>query len=193
MGPRRGCRGRHDSAGHDRGGNARFNGAATRVSRKTWSLPWNGRLNPGGFNGAATRVSRKTVSVDSVNRAKMVLQWGRDEGVAEDTRSPGPRARAPSFNGAATRVSRKTRPGAGTRRHRTRRFNGAATRVSRKTHDALKSGVFNEVASMGPRRGCRGRPPSHSLSINCKTKLQWGRDEGVAEDTGRSARRRSTW
>ncbi len=36
---------------------------------------------------------------------------------------------------------------------------------------------------MGPRRGCRGRPFLWIVSTEPRCVLQWGRDEGVAEDT----------
>ncbi len=44
-----------------------------------------------GFNGAATRVSRKTDYPSYTIRLQEPLQWGRDEGVAEDGQPSNPR------------------------------------------------------------------------------------------------------
>ncbi len=192
-----------------------FNGAATRVSRKTVLAVDSASTARRGFNGAATRVSRKTpVAFDSSAIDPGMLQWGRDEGVAEDYRaqsrtirpgidaSMGPRrgcrgrpdrrptlasGRLRSFNGAATRVSRKTRtaPAGGT--FIALGFNGAATRVSRKTRSSSPRRRNNTRASMGPRRGCRGRLRTLEAWSPDVGSLQWGRDEGVAEDANHSA------
>ncbi len=138
MGPRRGCRGRRgipDEAPHRR---ECFNGAATRVSRKTGGNELLQRVYAG-FNGAATRVSRKTTGPSSKHGPIRKLQWGRDEGVAED----------PLRVGHIDRL---------------------------------------RVASMGPRRGCRGRRNQVDAEKRPPAELQWGRDEGVAEDSADSSR-----
>ncbi len=78
-------------------------------------------------------MSRKTEPGVAGARLKLSLQWGRDEGVAEDKSDRG-------------------------------------------------IGGMGVIASMGPRRGCRGRRfPSKYRAGWCGV-LQWGRDEGVAED-----------
>ena len=84
------------------------------------------------------------------------LQWGRDDGVAEDTAwRVDERSAANSFNGAATMGSRKTRDSSVAMRYDSR-FNGAATMGSRKT-GPMKASVDDPEASMGPRRWGRGR------------------------------------
>ena len=89
------------------------------------------------------------------------LQWGRDDGVAEDISPESSSTAGPSgFNGAATMGSRKTTLHSRMSR-RTGSFNGAATMGSRKTWSGF--------------RGDRQR-----------TTLQWGRDDGVAEDVNPS-------
>ena len=92
------------------------------------------------------------------------LQWGRDEGVAENTRDTGyaPAGSRPVLRmGAATRVSRENQVAGGT-----------------------DNGDYNSSASMGPRRGCRGKPsgsPVICLPFG-HDRVEWGRDEGVAEN-----------
>ena len=110
MGPRRGCRGR----GSCRAGTS-------------------GTPSPC-FNGAATRVSRKRGWEELKRSLQEWLQWGRDEGVAEekDVGRLGVVLKS-SFNGAATRVSRERLHPTRGRSVPTPRFNGAATRVSRKS------------------------------------------------------------
>ena len=164
---------------------SRFNGAATRVSRKRADLRvvLDGRVAQ--FNGAATRVSRKSsVASASGTGGQGTLQWGRDEGVAEE-------------NPTALNLGRGRLASMGPRR-------GCRGRVD----DTPFLGIrFN--ASMGPRRGCRGRgwlvrggsSRARSRFNGAATRvsrkrsfqreiapvvisLQWGRDEGVAEESG---------
>ena len=85
------------------------------------------------------------------------LQWGRDDGVAEDVR--------PDVE----------------LRGRTVSFNGAATMGSRKTRDRASSIAAALPASMGPRRWGRGRRGA-AIRGSGPSRLQWGRDDGVAED-----------
>ena len=207
MGPRRGCRGRHQTPRRSRRKMFHgFNGAATRVSRKTSMSNFRrfrtdqASMGPRrGCRGRPHRRGRPPVTCRHASmgprrgcrgrrivsparhRDRGGLQWGRDEGVAEDQEgghrpdrdkvaSMGPRrgCRGRRSRGAIVRIGRS--------------FNGAATRVSRKTPGAraLRSaraglqwgrdeGVAEDVrnsgcaqagisqASMGPRRGCRGR------------------------------------
>ncbi len=120
-----------------------------------------GNLILGCFNGAATRVSRKTIGLIVERSTRHPLQWGRDEGVAEDRTNP-----------SRVRTPLKLQWG---------RDEGVA-----EDSDSSGGGTFIPSASMGPRRGCRGRPDPSSPRRRNNTRLQWGRDEGVAEDCARS-------
>ncbi len=62
-----------------------------------------------------------------------------------------------------------------------RGFNGAATMGSRKTHGRRAGCRLDQQASMGPRRWGRGRRASGRRDP-ARRRLQWGRDDGVAED-----------
>ena len=107
MGPRRWGRGRRRRA-WDSASLGGFNGAATMGSRKT-NRSAAGLTCPCGFNGAATMGSRKTSLAAEIGRARIgTLQWGRDDGVAEDDTCAGRSRRRRRFNGAATMGSRKT-------------------------------------------------------------------------------------
>ncbi len=116
-------------------------------------------------------------------RRDALLQWGRDDGVAEDAswREPSWSAHR-RFNGAATMGSRKT---------------PSALDASRRPADALQWGRDDGVAedayrdprrwlavaaSMGPRRWGRGRRRVVRIARDPPARLQWGRDDGVAED-----------
>ena len=159
MGPRRWCRGK-----------------GLRYARA-------GRHRRPGFNGAATMVSRKRSQASRrATACRRELQWGRDDGVAEKSRSATrSRPRRCSFNGAATMVSRKsagTGPGASIP---TVRFNGAATMVSRKraairARHGRRGPGFNGAATMVSRKRRRQRSVASR-----NVQLQWGRDDGVAE------------
>ena len=97
--------------------------------------------------------SRKTSATRATERGHGTLQWGRDDGVAEDAAIA--TAAQSSFNGAATMGSRKT-----TRRAsglpRISGFNGAATMGSRKTEPERRMSTmrcgFNGAATMGSRK-----------------------------------------
>ena len=244
MGPRRWGRGRRTRTRRGRLLAMRFNGAATMGSRKTnrffrgsarprlasmgprrWGRGRRSSCSPGrrrhpGFNGAATMGSRKTTAVSSDCSPVCRLQWGRDDGVAEDevrsvdregvgVASMGPRRWGrgrptssrmrmglPSgFNGAATMGSRKTsRP-----RHRRApghpSFNGAATMGSRKTRSKAESAGVAYVASMGPRRWGRGRPRAadggDSPVDASMGPRRWGRGRRRARRTCRDTKRAS--
>ena len=88
MGPRRGCRGREAQRENARRRGRGFNGAATRVSRKRSVATARGPASRR-FNGAATRVSRKRPRSDIRPSRRCSLQWGRDEGVAEEDQDDG--------------------------------------------------------------------------------------------------------
>jgi hypothetical protein len=132
MGPRHVGRGNAGCAAPFSGFPPRFNGAATRRSRKRPARSLScSRAEC--FNGAATRRSRKRI-----------------------TKLPA-RLWMLSFNGAATRRSRKPlaepQSSAGWRR-----FNGAATRRSRK-QEVRRPPEGIRAASMGPRHVGRGNAP----------------------------------
>ena len=135
------------------------------------------------------------------------LQWGRDDGVAEDTWRPAPVcSQMLGFNGAATMGSRKTpthgatpvtpgdasmgprRWGRGRRRSLTAPrvspsgFNGAATMGSRKTMAAsLRMSAADRVLQWGRDDGV-AEDAGIEPSVAGARELQWGRDDGVAED-----------
>ena len=155
-----------------------FNGAATMGSRKTTAACGASVLPDQRFNGAATMGSRKTLAGPE-GPPHGRLEWGRDDGVAEDVgRRHETPSTEPSFNGAAT-MGRGRRE-SGSRRAQGSRFNGAATMGSRKTQcdlapmtstgqlrwgrddgvaeDQRSMGRCHRSASMGPRRWGRGRP-----------------------------------
>ena len=169
MGPRRGCRGKPCSRIPARPLLRKMLriGAATRVSRKTRAGAM--CMQPARpticFNGAATRVSQEKT------------------GSSKGPNVVGTRSLSASI-GAATRVSRKP-----TWRSiiSTTMTKSAATRVSRKNEvvAVFPGGDMDQATNV--RRGCRwsgvnargqGRLP--------RPELQWGRDEGVAENAGRA-------
>ncbi len=159
MGPRRGCRGKGWSGTPTASSTCGFNGAATRVPRKSLdrllsghggvfasmgprrgcrgkgatSMTWNSRVEQasmGPRRGCRGKVLDAFNELDGENE----LQWGRDEGAAEKFRAlhVGVRPGHRGFNGAATRVPRKRPRGAPDLSSTSKSFNGAATRVPRK-------------------------------------------------------------
>ena len=112
MGPRRGCRGNHGVAMLSMPARSdASNGAATRVSRKT-SMSSTAdylqerKLQWGRDEGVAENGARRGWGFPGILTTKQ-LQWGRDEGVAENNISGSSvSAFLYCFNGAATRVSR---------------------------------------------------------------------------------------
>ena len=78
-------------------------------SRKTADRPVPAAAIARCFNGAATMGSRKTLVSRCETETPPALQWGRDDGVAEDGSHRSVAFHEPSFNGAATMGSRKTR------------------------------------------------------------------------------------
>jgi hypothetical protein len=137
-----------------------FRGWSPDLNRSVDPVPIPPEETGRSFNGAATMVSRKT--------SASLEAWSGSL----------------SFNGAATMVSRKTRKRRPQRRSRRTSFNGAATMAPRKTLRHRRRHVRPEPASMGPRRWCRGRPRTGQLQRLWNELLQWGRDDGVAEDVG---------
>ncbi len=91
--------------------------------------------------------------------SESTLQWGRDDGVAEDIDDRAVELLGRRFNGAATMGSRKT-----------------STRDGRSPKSRLQWGRDDGVAEDAAIR----RPSSHLDA------LQWGRDDGVAEDVDSS-------
>ena len=89
------------------------------------------------------------------------LQWGRDQLVAE----------------IRERVNQVVK---------VRCFNGAATNWSRKLKDVLRD-MTEFKASMGPRPIGRGNVKNWNRNL-VQNRLQWGRDQLVAEITTRRAR-----
>ncbi len=114
-------------------------------------------------------------------QARLRLQWGRDDGVAEDAgvrRHPMDRRWSLQWgrdDGVAEDPDRLPSGRA------TIRFNGAATMGSRKTDHSRSRDAADARASMGPRRWGRGRRSGPAMTGD-RRQLQWGRDDGVAED-----------
>ena len=109
------------------------------------------------FNGAATNWSRKSCGDMSIEHSSRMLQWGRDQLVAEMQlfddlldvivkASMGPR---PIGRGNGRQTGRRQRA--------TARFNGAATNWSRKW-EIIGLFALAGDASMGPRPIGRGNP-----------------------------------
>ena len=156
MGPRRWGRGRVE--------------LAAKLRKSPLQLQW------GRDDGVAEEVCPTIVL------ARGDASWGRDDGVAEEPEMPrGGRGAPPRFNGAATMGSRKRarrrdglRGGTGASmgprrwgRGRARRF--ASSRCRRPS--------FNGAATMGSRKSKTGSPSEGRGHV-----LQWGRDDGVAEE-----------
>ncbi len=160
-----------------------FNGAATMGSRKTLSARGvaSARL---GFNGAATMGSRKTCNDDERIGPSRRFNGAATMGSRKTCdRRQRESASVSSFNGAATMGSRKTR-----RRHRRCRHGDASMGPrrwgrGRPRHDGRHPAA---LASMGPRRWGRGRPGRRTAGTGLAASLQWGRDDGVAEDVDRA-------
>ncbi len=156
MGPRRGCRGRRDDPANLAFGDGASMGPrrGCRGRRPSRAAGLSSRER---FNGAATRVSRKTWAVLEFWTSYHWLQWGRDEGVAEDWATNEGRRWIDGASMGPRRGCRGRRRSTRSIGPRSSSFNGAATRVSRKTTGRPDGRAVGADASMGPRRGCRGR------------------------------------
>ena len=203
MGPRPIGRGNTGGDGRRSCRRQRFNGAATNWSRKsevgasdnTWGTAsmgprpiGRGNFSPvrrrsipdGSFNGAATNWSRKSSLISVTLGSRSVLQWGRDQLVAEirvavhDARrrhgaSMGPRPIGRGNRGLITSaISAKVKASMGPRP------------IGRGNPREQHLGVGIGSASMGPRPIGRGNTRArHTTPGHCS--LQWGRDQLVAE------------
>ena len=161
------------------------------------------------FNGAATNWSPKSLSHPPQIAPRSLLQWGRDQLVAEIPCGGRCRVKIPQrFNGAATNWSRKWFRRRIFSMHPTTlqwgrdqlvaeirssafsgawqwSFNGAATNWSRKSA-AAHSAERGSGASMGPRPIGRGNKKPCCWPRRAEMMLQWGRDQLVAEITNAS-------
>ena len=154
--------------------------------------------------GPRRRCRGRRARTDAPERLDCSLQWGHDEGVVEDDRMagwrPSPRR---CFNGATTKVSWKTRQALMRRLRQdtqlqwghdegvvedvawrtrlasaARRFNGATTKCRGRRARCIAIGQSVVLASMGPRRRCRGRRRPRIPHTRIVQSLQWGHDEG---------------
>ena len=112
------------------------------------------------FNGATTMVSWKAHAEPTRPTWLAVwLQWGHDEGVVEGDR-----------------------PYSGSDRRRQQLQWGHDEGVVEGSTRAASTSARRVVASMGPRRRCRGRRCTCRASLfDTGNPLQWGHDEGVVE------------
>ena len=207
MGPRRWGRGRRCVPAASDGVRSAASMGPRRWGRGRRRRMARRRRGPRCFNGAATMGSRKT-GPEISRPARGQLQWGRDDGVAEDVGSTGDGRRAqPSASMGPRRWGRGRPRVCGHRVSPWTGFNGAATMGSRKTPERCAGSPRRSSASMGPRRWGRGRrrgadvgrssrrfngaatmgsrKTSTSEDRHSRPRLQWGRDDGVAEDADR--------
>ena len=133
-----------------------FNGAATNWSRKYSAIREPQNRGHDRFNGAATNWSRKSPALSRTRPGVFMLQWGRDQLVAEiPCCRYVSRVGYCSFNGAATNWSRKS-CGRGT---------------THRKEEKLQWGRDQLVAEIRVRL----------QTLQAAAPLQWGRDQLVAE------------
>ena len=114
---------------------------------------------PRRFNGATTKVSWKTRRIaDALTVHGIGLQWGHDEGVVEDAEKPAGRPRElHTLQWGHDEVSWKTSRPTADMLERCIASMGPRRRCRGRRRRSRPSIADDDGASMGPRRRCRGR------------------------------------